>query len=1056
MSAANNQLLLRGRTGGSSAKADFDNIQILYSDLASGKTWIADKSGSFTDGANWDGGVAPVAGDTVYISGGTQTVSGGTLNLRNEVNLIVDGGTTTTGASGIAAGSTLVIRGGSLATTGSTNFRVGADGSGESYVADSGTATLTISGGTMTADRWLAVGYNNDGVVNVYGGTLNASSSGQGIILGDRADATGTLNQYGGTVQVAGTLSVGPTGTGVVNVEAGTLNAKVISMGDGEFNISGGTVNATGSGNGFQLGAVADKTSTVNQTGGTVNVSDRLSIGSIAGSTGVYNLSGNGALKVSQYLFIGNLGNGTLNVDGARVDANVIIMGEQTAASEGILNIKNSGQVWMTGYFEVGDKPGTKGTVNISSGSQLRINSADFRIGGNEGDSTTSGTVNLSGGSLLTSKGLYTNGGDKGAAATVKMDNTSWAIISANSYALTFDSIKTDYDKGMLYVGTGASDTGILSHGTGAILLPGLTVNSGSTATINAPMAINSDSSITPNTSEFYIGYTTDSANNKIVVNEGGILNTNQTISMGRDAGSFGELDIYGSMTATGTYLLMGFKGQGKIVIDGANASLTAKNTIIGDNTGVAEGKTCGGTIDILSGATATLDRLSIGDKSTADGAVTVSGGAKLAVGASNFFVGIAGSGSLTVTGGSTVTAGAGIAIGYSANSGKTTEMSVTDSTVTVSGDLTAGQVSGSTGTLVIEGNSKVTSTGTLFAGKAGVGNVTLSGNAQVSAATFFQSHDGSSSAGAFTIKDNATLSVTGSHLIFSRNSSGVATLKDNATINFSGTGVLGLDEQGGAGVLNIEGGTLNAIKPGNQGGFAIWNSGKVVQTGGVVNLGTVDTATTNLILKSANAKYELSGGTLNVTGALIDSSGGNGKNFAFSGGTLSAKNINFDLTQTGGVLSPGINWNKTGMAIGTTTINGTYTLAGTALTPAALLLEIDFANNTADQIIVNAGGSLVFGDNSAINLAYDESMLKGGASFDLFAGAGAGAVDLESVISMLSARDQYVWDVFTNGSGGITFQVDSAAVPEPSTWALLILGAAGLACIRKRRAPGR
>jgi hypothetical protein len=173
-----------------------------------------------------------------------------------------------------ATGGAITITGGTIATTGQYGNGVFASGDG---------STVTISGTTITA-----TGANAHGLDAAYDGTLNisdvtATTSGQSgsVVATDRGG--GTVTVTGGTYTANGYRSAGLYSTGVVTVTDGTFTANdaeaVVVEGSNSVTLTGTTLTSTlGDDRGIFLyqstsGDASDGNSSFTMTNGTINYS---------------------------------------------------------------------------------------------------------------------------------------------------------------------------------------------------------------------------------------------------------------------------------------------------------------------------------------------------------------------------------------------------------------------------------------------------------------------------------------------------------------------------------------------------------------------------------------------------------------------------------------------------------------------------------------------------------------------------------------------------------------------------------------------------------------
>ncbi|MBQ2621378.1 MAG: autotransporter-associated beta strand repeat-containing protein [Thermoguttaceae bacterium] len=139
------------------------------------------------------------------------------------------------------------------------------------------------------------------------------------------------------------------------------------------------------------------------------------------------------------------------------------------------------------------------------------------------------------------------------------------------------------------------------------------------------------------------------------------------------------------------------------------------------------------------------------------------------------------------------------------------------------------------------------------------------------------------------------------------------------------------------------------------------------------------------------------------------------------------------------------------GNSVGTLEQTGNFTLDSGAI----LLMELGGTDvDENDQLIVN--GNLNLTNGSVIELVLsDNSSLKGGDTFTAILHANNSG-DLADDFIDNYVRSYYFtgleYSPMGDGTYAITGYLDPNAIPEPSTWALLLLGAAGLLYWRKRK----
>lgn len=352
-------------------------------------TGFGQGSGSLTTNRLYVGGVEFGGG------GGTGTFNmntSGTVTLNNDLVVGVNNGT---GVANVDSGTM---------TTNGWNFI------GKEYSGRGGNGTLNMSGGTITnlgARTFFGLG-NSTGSMTMTGGTYNntktADNSTQFAVgVKNLANATpASITMSGGTINAERLFTIGGN-----EAFGGDGNGDFIGAGKGVVTVNGPTalVNVTGE---FWVGNQVGSVGTLNLSAGIVQANNWIAIGR-NGSTGTVNLSGSGQLlktgNGNVVLGTANGGVGKIVQSGGTFNANnQVILGE-FGSSEGIWEM--TGGTANINELNLAIREAAKATVTL--GGNAVLNTSVVRVGwGTTDGSTTQGILTIGTGSTMN----VTGGGD--------------------------------------------------------------------------------------------------------------------------------------------------------------------------------------------------------------------------------------------------------------------------------------------------------------------------------------------------------------------------------------------------------------------------------------------------------------------------------------------------------------------------------------------------------------------------------------------------------------------------------------------------------------------
>jgi fibronectin-binding autotransporter adhesin len=834
------------------------------------------------------------------------------------------------------------------------NWSGGAVPTGSQYAYIYAGRTALAPVGVSGTAYYLYLGYSGWGYLNISGGNLLLGYCSIAEQAGIHADLTISSGSLDLTKMVSGTLWVGRSGTGTLNLSGGTVSdwqGTVGASGNGTATISGGAWNNS------VLTVGLSGTGALNLNGGMV--SDQYGyVGNNAGSNGSATITG-GSWNTSTSLTVGVSGAGTLNLNGGTVAINSgsgSLLLASNAAATGTLNFGST-----TGTLNAAAVRGGAGTAAVNfnhpAGSYTFSPTLGGTLGVNQtgagttiliGTNTYTGTTTISGGTLQIG-----NGGASGTLGTTGVvDNATLAINRSDSFTLA-NSI----------TGSGS----LRQVGPGVLTLTASNSYTGGTTIKSGTLAVPGSGSINHISGNLVIG---DSSGDSGVLSLSGGSVSSRESYLGRDAGSSGSATITSGTWSTDQFLYVGNLGTGTLNIAGgtvsdyvafidSNSTATITSGNWNHNHSLYVGHYRMGTLNLNGGSISGYNGY-LGRYANSHGSATITNGSWSNSG--EIFVGhdISSTGTLNLDGGA-VSDYHGY-LGY--NAGSSGNATITSGTWTHTGGFYVGWFG--TGTLTLNGGTISDMNGIVGFYAGATGSATITGGTWNNDGQLYIGYSGTST---------GTLNLTGGTVAVG---SGGATV--NLATNAGSIGTLNLGTGGSVGTLNaatVTGGSGTATVNFNHTGtyeFALQLTGKLaanhsgpgtaILTGNNTYSGTT-TATAGLFQIDANSRLGTSTLTLNGGGIRYGAAFDDLRAFTLgtNGGTLDTDGHNVSHT-------PAISGSGRLTKTGTGTLRltgGTSHSGGTTIKSGTLAV-------TAAGSINHASGDLVVGDSSgdsgALNLA--------------------------------------------------------------------------------------
>jgi fibronectin-binding autotransporter adhesin len=947
-----------------------------------------------------------------FINQGTITNTVGTLSLGNFGNeAITNSGTITVLDTTNQYPEINIASGSNTSLVNSATIEANNSGSGQSYltIAD-GTSSSAVNTGSILAVQTgtgTSVAYFGEGdasnVTNAAGGVLEANGTGASMYIGypyvyysytSAWTNAGTIEAVnGGKVYLGGTFSNSTLTQGTIDGAGGFLGIV------GTLNNSGTLAGPSDvlSGGIYTLDSGTIIGGTVNAANNALTFDNNDGLLDDVTMVGDFTIPANAIFSIENGTsFSGNMtfgGNNTIYVEGTTANVLTIPSGKTWTAT-GPLNFY---------AYAIGLTIQNQGTLNMQGGGFSGDYNANFVLNNSGTINNTSGSLSLASypGDSVVNTGVINS--------TSTSSNYSYMYISDGSNSTltnsgTIEAMTTGSGYATAYVGYGTPTT---------VTNTGLLEANGSNATLTLGYA---------NSTWYNTGGTILATNGGTVDLYGAIQNS--TLTGGTINATGGTVNLLGTMTNSGT--LNAPNGGGIFTLDGATIN--------------------GGTI--ASGA------VTFGTSTTTLNGVAMTGNFTLPS-ASNTYIQV--QNNTTFSGGTTTFSPSNYNVVYVEGASASTALTVAaDETWT--GNMALYNSSGNPLNVVFQGIIDHLAGSSYFYGEGYGLTMTNSGTLEASGGGSLTL--GYGNLDYLTNTSTGTIEASGSQIYLDQNLSVVT--------NFTGTTLSGGTWVAAAGGLIDFETTTNTIvtnAPGTT--LVLSGSGSNIESG-PSSMGLEHTLTTNNGTLEVLANRNYVGATAIANNGTIE----------LGGGTLTATSL---TNATGSVLSGYGTFNPTG---GVTVGSGVLVSPGSTAA-GSYIGTLDF-----NTLTLGAGGSMVFDVSNAAGTAgtgYDTINVTGTANITASSitpfnisiesiNMGSGTPGLasytypnnyqwtlltSSTLTTFSASDFNLTDgTFVNGgvfsitSSGNDILLNFTPVPEPSTWALMLSGAAaaGLIAWRRRR----
>ena len=1087
--------------GNKDAKVDADSKPIANVATISG--------GSFTSSGNIF--VAAESGSL-----GVLNVEGGTLTGKGELRIGRYGDGTMTVKNNAVVSSTGVVNVGQYdGSTGVLNVQGGTlEAKTDFYVGNVGKGTMTISGGNVTIKGKLNVGYdaNSTSAINVTGGSLTGTSEllvgyyGKGTVtitggdvsfaglvnVGFEAGSVGDLSIKNGSftnTNSASTFRIGRKAKGTVEVlDGGKLfventNTQLgyYSGGDGTLTINGGTANL----NTLQIGYASGSTGELKALGGKLNVFNEISVG--YNGTGSAVISG-GVVTTGNFVVKSGM---TANLTGGTLNVGSYVNNGTTTFNGTTINLGSGGVINSTGTFTA-----TSGSVVMNPGSYY--SESDQILIGRFADADTANSVknlttvpegwstavvDFSGSSAVvaqygsepTSVKIWTNGEGTGSMS----EENNWSGSGNTGFVVGGTNTFNDFSGNVVIVdGTNTfSQNAPVPEGQILVVNGGTTTYGiGDKLKMFGTLVINGGT-FQPANDKNLVVTGSESAPAYLEVNGGTLLSTRR-VTVGYVKSDNNNPTAIAVIN--GGYVQIGSSNGGGLHIgdndkDGVIAELKINGGSIQINNSqpihIGGGKNSNGTLTMTGGNITTGGAVYLGgNKESGTGTLTMTNGSFVIGGKVYLGYNSKSTGKIDFSGG-TFTASGAMDLGRDANSEGT--INISGGTFTVAGEVIVGRGADSTGKITISKKSLTTlGTLTVATGDRSTGTIDVSkGKLTVNNIQLGRADAGESAQ--LNISEGGVVEITNSLYGVENSLCGIVTISNTGQMilnsSYSDASKAGIRELSG---FNIEGvggdgsGAMLFVK-------SLDSSVPITLTNDAtigINQGTVFTQreAINSVPKRSAAQPALTvtgGGTLVLTnselGSLneltVDGDGttvkidnpGNTTNIHLASILLNGGGLEVG---EGTILDPGYEDDElpTTVAIegdGRVILRGALLLDAYTTEKATGMDKLDFTGLDPDN------SEVVFGDdfNIVVHLNDVNDFLGQVVNLAWAPGLSGDLINDANIALSISNSDGKIMYWGFNEDGSIYF-ADANAIPEPSTWALLILGAAGLLFVRKRK----